>query len=63
MAQFDHVPFDRLPNIPNAENLDRWAKTADVAGEFIKPNDRLTSLERLEIYNQPVSVPPDRLLL
>ena len=23
-----------------------------VAGEFIKPNDRLTSFERLEIYNR-----------
>jgi hypothetical protein len=26
--------------------------TEEVAGEFIKPNDRLTSLERLEIYNR-----------
>lgn len=25
---------------------------ADTAGQFIKPNDRLTSFERLEIYNQ-----------
>ena len=25
---------------------------ADVAGEFIRPNDRLTSLERLSIYNR-----------
>jgi hypothetical protein len=33
----------------------RWAdgrKTADVASEFIKPNDRLTSFERLEIYSR-----------
>ena len=32
-----------------------WAdgrKTADVVAEFIKPNDRLTSFERLEIYNK-----------
>ncbi len=27
-------------------------KTATVAAEFIKPNDRLTSFERLEIYNR-----------
>ena len=26
--------------------------TRDVIGEFIKPNDRLTSLERIEIYNR-----------
>src|SRR5205807_7246786 len=26
--------------------------TADVVGEFIKPNDRLTSFERIEIYNR-----------
>ena len=25
---------------------------AEVAAEFIKPNDRLTSFERLEIYNR-----------
>jgi hypothetical protein len=33
----------------------RWTdgrKTADVAAEFIKPNDRLTSFERLEIYSR-----------
>jgi hypothetical protein len=27
-------------------------RTADFVGEFIKPNDRLTALERLEIYNR-----------
>jgi hypothetical protein len=27
-------------------------KTADYVGEFIKPNDRLTSFQRLEIYNK-----------
>src|SRR5471032_3186880 len=26
--------------------------TADIAATFIKPNDRLTSFERLQIYNQ-----------
>src|ERR1700747_2519269 len=26
--------------------------TAEVAGQFIKPNDRLDSFQRLEIYNQ-----------
>ena len=33
----------------------RWTDgraTSDVASSFIKPNDRLTSLERLEIYNR-----------
>src|SRR5690348_7368838 len=33
----------------------RWtdgSAMADVASEFIKPNDRLTSFERLEIYNR-----------
>src|SRR5262252_3006843 len=33
----------------------RWtdgAGMADVAAEFIKPNDRLSSFERLEIYNR-----------
>lgn len=33
----------------------RWidgAKMSDVASTFIKPNDRLTSFERLEIYNR-----------
>lgn len=33
----------------------RWVdgrKMASVSGEFIKPNDRLTSFERLEIYNR-----------
>ena len=33
----------------------RWIDNRDmriVAGEFIKPNDRLTSLERIEIYNK-----------
>src|SRR5262245_27012866 len=28
------------------------AAMADVASEFIKPNDRLNSFERLEIYNR-----------
>ncbi len=28
------------------------SKMTDVVGEFIKPNDRLTSFERLEIYNR-----------
>jgi hypothetical protein len=27
-------------------------RTAEVVGEFIKPNDRLTSLERIQIYNR-----------
>lgn len=27
-------------------------RTADVVGEFIKPNDRLTSFDRIEIYNR-----------
>lgn len=27
-------------------------KMSDVVGEFVKPNDRLTSFERLEIYNR-----------
>jgi hypothetical protein len=33
----------------------RWIDNRDmrtVAGEFIKPNDRLTSIERIEIYNR-----------
>lgn len=33
----------------------RWTDgrpTSDVVAEFIKPNDRLTSLERLELYNK-----------
>ena len=33
----------------------RWTdgrKMSEVAGEFVKPNDRLTSFERLEIYNR-----------
>ena len=29
----------------------------DVAAEFIKPNDRLSSFERLEIYNRLVPRP------
>jgi Putative DNA-binding domain len=28
------------------------SKMTDVVGEFVKPNDRLTSFERLEIYNR-----------
>ena len=28
------------------------SRMQDVAAEFIKPNDRLTSFERLQIYNQ-----------
>jgi hypothetical protein len=40
---------------------DRWKtqrtwidgrRTAEVVGEFIRPNDRLTSLERIQIYNR-----------
>jgi hypothetical protein len=33
----------------------RWIdgrRTAEVVGEFIKPNDRLTSFERLQLYNR-----------
>lgn len=33
----------------------RWtdgSRMDDVAAEFIKPNDRLSSFERLEIYNR-----------
>ena len=35
--------------------LPKWTDgrdTRDVVSEFIKPNDRLTSFERLEIYNR-----------
>lgn len=32
--------------------LDGQRKTADAVAEFIAPNDRLTSVERLEIYNR-----------
>ena len=32
--------------------MDGRSPTADVAAQFIKPNDRLTSFERLQIYNQ-----------
>jgi len=40
---------------PDWEMDQKWSDgrpTADVVGEFIKPNDRLTSLERIEIYNK-----------
>lgn len=31
---------------------DDGSRTAEVAGSFVKPNDRLSSFERLQIYNQ-----------
>jgi hypothetical protein len=40
---------------PNDSMQKTWTEgrpTEDVAAEFIKPNDRLTSFERLEIYNK-----------
>ena len=43
------------PLTPQWRMQKRWtdgAAMADVASEFIKPNDRLSSFERLEIYNR-----------
>jgi hypothetical protein len=43
------------PLTPSYHSQKTWIdgrKTADYVGEFIKPNDRLTSFERLEIYNK-----------
>ena len=34
------------------QRMQRWRATAEVAARFIKPNDRLNSFERLQIYNQ-----------
>ncbi|MEO6183525.1 MAG: DNA-binding domain-containing protein [Verrucomicrobiota bacterium] len=43
------------PLTPSEEMQKKWSdgrSTQSVVGEFIKPNDRLTSFERLEIYNR-----------
>ncbi len=43
------------PLTPGNRMQTRWTdsrKMSEVAGEFVKPNDRLTSFERLEIYNR-----------
>ncbi len=43
------------PLMPDEGMQRAWidgSATADVAAKFIKPNDRLTSFERLQIYNQ-----------
>ena len=43
------------PLTPRWEMQKRWtdgSAMAEVASEFIKPNDRLSSFERLEIYNR-----------
>ncbi len=43
------------PLTPKDKMQPRWidgGKTSDFASTFIKPNDRLTSFERLEIYNR-----------
>lgn len=42
------------PLTPDDGMQKRWngRKMSDVVGEFIKPNDRLTSFERLEIYSR-----------
>lgn len=43
------------PLTPAQRMNPRWGngrRTADVAASFIKPNDRLTSFDRLEIYNR-----------
>ena len=54
---------------PLARNDGMQAKAADgrsmksVAAGIIKPNDRLTSFERLEIYNRQYWFPAEGLLL
>ncbi|HWA88054.1 MAG TPA: putative DNA-binding domain-containing protein [Opitutus sp.] len=43
------------PLAPGDRTQEKWTDgrpTAELAAEFIKPNDRLTSLERLQIYNR-----------
>jgi hypothetical protein len=43
------------PLTPASRMQTRWTdgrKMSEVVGEFVKPNDRLTSFERLEIYNR-----------
>lgn len=43
------------PLTPSGDLQPRWLDgrpLADVAAEFIKPNDRLTSFERLQIYSR-----------
>jgi hypothetical protein len=43
-------PLDR--NMTTQKTWKDGQPTADLASTFIKPNDRLTSLERIEIYNR-----------
>ena len=45
----------RPPAGPDDETQARWVDgrtTAEVAAEFIKPNERLTAVERLQIYQR-----------
>jgi hypothetical protein len=47
--------FISRPLTPDSRTQRRWTdgrRTADLAAQIAKPNDRLTSLERMEIYNR-----------
>src|SRR6201995_1565025 len=50
MARAVMTPLPRGERMPNVTPTGRSMRSE--AGAFIKPNDRLTSFERLEIYNR-----------